>query len=92
MGRLDKLVCVWTKKKKKEEEFCVRSLLENESGEKIRIILQEEKFLSQREEKKISHMICLLGRKMSGCKMSDTREKFIPFEIFNICLNWVLLL
>ena len=47
----------------------MRSLLENESGEKIRIILQEEKFLSQREEKKISHMICLLGRKMSGCKI-----------------------
>ena len=43
----------------------MRSLLENESGEKIRIILQEEK--SQGEEKKISHMICLLGRKMSGC-------------------------
>ena len=68
----------------------MRSLLENESGEKIRIILQEEK--SQGEEKKISHMICLLGRKMSGCKMSDTRERFIPFEIFNICLNWVLLM
>ena len=68
----------------------MRSLLENESGEKIRIILHEEK--SQGEEKKISHMICLLGRKMSGCKMSDTRERFIPFEIFNICLNWVLLM
>ena len=68
----------------------MRSLLENESGEKIRIILQEEK--SQGEEKKISHMICLLGRKMSGCKMSDRRERFIPFKIFNICLNWVLLM
>ena len=78
------------RRKKRREEFCVRSLLENESGEKIRIILQEEK--SQGEEKKISHMICLLGRKMSGCKMSDTRERFIPFEIFNICLNWVLLM
>ena len=78
------------RRKKRREEFCVRSLLENESGEKIRIILQEEK--SQGEEKKISHMICLLGRKMSECKMSDTRERFIPFEIFNICLNWVLLM
>ena len=47
------------RRKKKREEFCVRSPYTKESGEKIRIILQEEKVLvPEGGEENISNDLC----------------------------------